>query len=180
MTIIKPTADERKKIRAEARKMGVLHNSLTGGRGNAIGMMGEHLVHKHIKGERVGQRLFDYDIIQKNGLTVDVKTTKATGPPLPHYVARIYGSEEKVPRLRSKCDVYYFVRCNGELTLATVIGWLPADEFFDRALFLPRGNVDPNDGKLSFADEFTLPISELYPPTTRITKKLLAARTSRA
>jgi hypothetical protein len=40
----------------------------------------------------------------------------------------------------------------------------------EKALFLPKGNVDPNDGKLSFSDEFVLPISELNPPSVKITK----------
>jgi hypothetical protein len=56
------------------------------------------------------------------------------------------------------------------MTLATIIGWLPAKEFMDRALFLPKGNVDPNDGKLSFSDEYVLPISELNPPPMKLTK----------
>jgi hypothetical protein len=57
------------------------------------------------------------------------------------------------------------------MTLATIIGWLPAKEFIAKATFLPKGNVDPNDGKLSFSDEFVVPISELNPPSVKVTKK---------
>jgi hypothetical protein len=48
---------------------------------------------------------------------------------------------------------------------------MPAREFIERALFLPKGNVNPDDGKLSFSDEYTLPISELYSPDIKLTKK---------
>ena len=106
-----------------------------------------------------------------NGITIDVKTTKATSVPEPHYVARVYGSEGKKEKLCSKCNVYYFVRCNKQMSLATIVGWMPAREFIERAIFLPKGNVDPSDGKLSFSDEFTLPISELYTPKVKLTKK---------
>ena len=171
MISIKPTEAQRKEARGEAKDMGVLYNSFTKGGGNAIGMMGEILVQEIIGGERVGSKCFAYDIVTPKGIKIDVKTTKATGPPLPHYVARVYGSETDKEKLSTKCDAYYFVRCNPQLSLATIIGWLPAREFIDRALFLPRGNVDPNDGKLSFADEYTLPISDLNPPTMKLTKK---------
>jgi hypothetical protein len=170
MLIIKPSGEDRKQARAEAKAMGVLRGSITRGRGNEIGMMGEILTHRETGGSRVGDVNFAYDIALKNGITVDVKTTKAASVPELHYVARVYGSEAGKEKLSSKCNVYYFVRCNQQMTLATLVGWLPAREFMEKALFLPKGNVDPNDGKLSFSDEYVLPISELYPPSVKITK----------
>lgn len=171
MKIITPSDEHRKIARLESKQMGVLHNSFTKGAGNEIGMMGEILVQELLGGTRVGAICFDYDIILPNGITIDVKTTKATSVPEPHYVARVYGSEGKKEKLCSKCNVYYFVRCNKQMSLATIVGWMPAREFIERAIFLPKGNVDPSDGKLSFSDEFTLPISELYTPKVKLTKK---------
>lgn len=161
MLILHPSAEDRRQARMEAKATGPLANSFTHGGGNEIGMMGEILVHRHIGGSRVGDICFTHDIVLPDGRTVDVKTTRASGPPEPHYVARVYGSEKARMRLASKCDFYYFVRCNKSLNFAVIIGWLPAAEFIARATFLPKGNVDPSDGKLSFADEYTLPISEL-------------------
>lgn len=166
MIIVEPTDYQRKKARKEAREMGVLHGSLTRGRGNQVGCMGEILVHAHVGGKRVGSSEYAYDIIAPCGTTIDVKTTKASGPPLPHYVARIYCAEDKREKYASKCDVYYFVRCNGGLKLATVIGWLPAREFFDMAVFTPKGSCNGDDSRLAFADEFTVPVSELRSPHT--------------
>lgn len=174
MKVITPSDANRKQARLEAKQMGVLYKSITRGAGNEIGMMGEILVQEIIGGERVGDMNPSYDIVLPNKITIDVKTTKAAAVPEPHYVARVYGSEANKEKLCSKCNVYYFVRCNQQMTLATIIGWMPAREFIERAVFLPKGNVDPSDGKLSFADEFTLPISELYPPTLKLTKKRIA------
>lgn len=171
MKVIKPSDENRKQARLEAKQMGVLYKSITRGAGNGIGMMGEILVQELIGGSRVGDVNHAYDIVLPNKITIDVKTTRAVAVPEPHYVARVYGSEGHKEKLCSKCNVYYFVRCNQQMTLATIVGWMPARKFIERALFLPKGNVDPSDGKLSFADEFTLPISELYPPTVKLTKK---------
>ena len=171
MIVIKPSGEDRKQARAEAKAMGVLRGSIARGRGNEIGMMGEILVHREIGGSRVGDVNFAYDIAMPDGVTIDVKTTKAASVPEPHYVARVYGAESSAEKIGSKCDVYYFVRCNQQMTLATIIGWLSAKEFIAKATFLPKGNVDPNAGKLSFSDEFVVPISELNPPSVKITKK---------
>jgi hypothetical protein len=164
MIVLTPPIEDRRLVRREARAMGALANSFTKGGGNAIGMMGELLVHRLTGGERVGHVCFSHDIVLPDGLTIDVKTTLASAVPEPHYTARVYGSEKVREKLATKCDVYYFVRCNKNLTFACIIGWLPAREFITRSIWLPRGNVDPSDGKLSFADEYTLPISELNSP----------------
>jgi hypothetical protein len=171
MIIVEPSAEDRKQARSEAKKMGVLRGSISRGRGNEIGMLGEIVVQREVGGSRVGDLNYSYDITLPNGLTIDVKTTKASGVPQPHYAARIYGAESSKEKLCTKCNVYYFVRCNQQMTLAVIVGWLPARQFIERAIFLPKGSVDPNDGKLSFADEFVLPISELNPPSVKITKK---------
>lgn len=176
MIVIIPSEEERKQARLESKAMGILHNSFSKGAGNEIGMMGEILVHKHIGGERIGTTNFSYDILTKTKVSVDVKTTRASKVPEPHYVARVYGTEAQAEKIGSKCNVYYFVRCNSQMTLATIIGWITAREFIEKAIFLPKGNVDPSDGKLSFADEYTLPISELHPPSVKMTKKLLKGK----
>lgn len=144
--------------------MGALAGSFTHGRGNMIGCMGEILVHQHIGGLRVGAEHYSHDIVLPSGLTVDVKTTQGAAEPLPHYVARVYGGESDWLKLASKCDVYYFVRCNVQLTKAWLVGWLPAAEFIKKATFQPKGCVDPDDGKVAYRDEYTVPIALLRSP----------------
>jgi hypothetical protein len=147
--------------------MGKLHGSVTGGRGNAAGMLGEILVHKLVGGERVGHRCFAHDIELPNGLTVDVKTGKGEKEPMPHYVARVYAAEDRREHLTHKCDAYFFVRANTALSSAWMLGWMWADEFMAKAEFLPRGNVGP-DGRLTYSDEWLVPISDLNPPSMPI------------
>lgn len=171
MIHLEPDASLRRQARKEAKQMGELRNSFTKGRGNDVGMMGEILAQLQIGGERVGNQIYAYDIVLDNGLTVDVKTTSSDSLPQPHYTARVYGSEQQKEKLCTKCDVYYFVRCNRSLSSAYLLGWLPARTFIERAFFLPRGHVNPDDGKLSYADEYTLPLSELIAPHTKITKR---------
>lgn len=133
-------------------------------------MMGELLVNRHLKGKRVGDKNYAYDIVAPNGITVDVKTARANGKPKPHYSCRVYGKESRKEHLATKCDVYYFVRCSQNLRKATIIGWLPAKKFIEKATFQPRGFIDKED-RLTYSDEFVLPISELYPATTPLTKR---------
>lgn len=148
--------------------MGVLYGSITKGRGNKIGCMGEILVHELIGGRRVGSKEFNYDIVTPEGFTVDVKTTMANYKPEPHYTARIFGREDKKEKLRAKCDIYYFVRCNQALSLATLVGWLPAKRFFDLAEFTARGQKYGEDWRPAYADEFAVPISALRSPKTKL------------
>lgn len=146
--------------------MGVLYGSLTQGRGNKIGCMGEILVHDLIGGERVGDEIYDYDIITPSELTVDVKTTQASSKPEPHYTARIYGSESQREKLINKCDIYFFVRCNQQLSLATLVGWLPSHEFFDLANYTPKGGKDGDDWRPAYSDQYTVAIAELNSPAS--------------
>lgn len=149
--------------------MGVLHGSLTRGRGNKIGCMGEILVHQLIGGERVGHEIFDYDIITDEGYTVDVKTTQASAEPKPHYTARVYGNESRKEKLMTKCDIYFFVRCNPQLTVATLVGWLPSRRFFDLAEYVPKGEKRGDDWRPAYADEFSVTLAELHSPEKEIT-----------
>jgi hypothetical protein len=159
------------KTRARARKegtaLGKLHGSVTGGRGNTAGMLGEILAHKLLGGERVGDKCFAYDLILENGLTVDVKTGRGEKEPQPHYVARVYAPEGKRDIVGSKCDVYFFLRANSSHTTAWILGWMWADHFVEQATFMPRGHIGA-DGKLTYSDEWVVPISALNPPSMPI------------
>jgi hypothetical protein len=157
----------RAQARREGRALGKLHGSVTNGRGNETGMLGEILAHQLIGGERVGHRCFSHDIELDNGITVDVKTGRGKAEPLSHYVARVYGAEDKKDVIGSRCDVYYFLRATSTLKQAWVLGWMWADQFIEQAEFLPKGHVGP-DGKLTYSDEWVIPISKLNPPSQQI------------
>jgi len=160
-------AKTRAKARKEGTALGKLHGSVTGGRGNKAGMLGEILAHKMLGGERVGDKCFAYDLILENGLTVDVKTGRGEQEPKPHYVARVYAPEGKRDYVGSKCDVYFFLRVTSTLSTAWVLGWMWADQFIEQATFMPKGHVGA-DGKLTYSDEWIVPISLLNPPSMSI------------
>jgi len=42
-----------------------------------------------------------------------------------------------------------------------LLGYLPKEEYFDRAVFLKKGQTDPSNGWTVSADCYNLPIKEL-------------------
>jgi hypothetical protein len=164
MVEVKVDKDTRLLAYEDARKMGKLDGSLTRGNGNNIGMLGERIVHRYLGGERVGDTRYSCDIVLPDGRTVDVKTGAGRSRPEPHYAARIYASEDQREKLAHKCDCYFFVRCSPSLTQLWLLGWLPADEFANKASFHPRGSRNPEDGRTCRTDEFVVPVSGLRPP----------------
>ena len=170
MVEVKIDRDTRLRAAEEARKMGVLNGSLRGGRGNIYGMLGETLAHAYLGGERVGAQRSTCDIVLPDGRTIDVKTGSGKSKPLPHYAARVYGSEAQRENIGSKCDGYFFVRCHENKHLLWLLGWLPADEFVQKATFHPQGSVNPVDGRLCRSDEYVVPVSELRHPRTLLSR----------
>lgn len=158
---VKIDYDTRLRAIKEAQEIGILEGSLTNGRGNKTGALGEIVAHQIIGGERVGAIHFSHDIALPNGLTVDVKTTKAATRPLPYFVARVYASERDREKLATKCDAYYFMRCHQNLHTVWALGWMFADEFVEKAIFHPQGSVNREDGRMCRSDEYTVPISAL-------------------
>lgn len=150
--------------------MGVLDGSLRRGRGNEFGMLGEIITHKYLGGERVGAERFSCDIVLPDGRTIDVKTGTGKTKPLPHYAARVYAAEHQRENIATKCDSYFFTRCHLNKHLLWLLGWLPADEFVQKATFHPQGSVNPVDGRLCRSDEFVVPVSELRHPRTLLSQ----------
>jgi hypothetical protein len=170
MVEVKLDYDTRLRLAKEAREIGRLEGSLTGGKGNFSGVAGEFVAHMLLGGTRVGRERFSHDIELPNGLTVDVKTGKCSTVPLPHYAVRIYAPLEHKQKLATKCDAYYFMRSDQVHTKVWAVGWLFADEFVEKAEFLPMGSTNPSDGRVSVRDEFVVPIHMLRDPREPIAR----------
>lgn len=168
---IKLDYDTRMLLNKEAKEIGVLNGSMTHGRGNLTGVVGEFGAHYILGGTRVGHERFSHDIELDNGMTVDVKTGTAKYAPLPHYAVRIYAPLEDREKLATKCDAYFFLRTDRACSIIWGLGWLYADEFMQKATFLPMGSVNPSDGRRSPRDEFVLPISDLRDPREPIVRR---------
>ena len=141
--------------------MGVLSNSATKGRGNMSGMVGEIMFHSYYGGKRVGKRDRNCDVILDNKLTVDVKAQTTHGVLDSDCVVRVYAPWESKDWLRTKCDVYFFVKVQRGSYLTAFIGWAYADDFVERSEFTPTGSVNPFDNRRAKSEEFSMHSSDL-------------------
>jgi len=136
------------------KHMGQLRNSITKGKGNIYGFLGEILFNSLIKGRQANT--YDYDLITKKGYTVDVKTKKCTTPPKTHYDCSVASLNTK-----QRCDVYGFVRVLDDMSKGWVLGYLPKEVYYQKARLLRRGQVDPSNNFKVHTDCYNVSISEL-------------------
>lgn len=147
---------EEAKVKAE--ELGKLRNSITAGEGNLAGFTGEICSTKVIGGELANT--YHYDFITSDGKTWDAKTKRRTGRPRSHYNCAVadYNTTQQ-------CDNYIFVSLEN-LDKAYIVGWLPKEEFYQKAKFRKQGEIDPTSppGKIFryTADCYDIQISQLY------------------
>ena len=129
------TEDQRQRAK-ELYEFNVLKGSVTEGKGNEVGALGEVIVWDQFKKitEYVGS--YDYDMIIR-GKKVDVKTKLQNFEPKPYHRANIFAYN-----IRQKCDYYCFVAILSDLSKGWVIGWKEKDKFFEEAIFKKKGEVD--------------------------------------
>jgi len=120
------------KARKLSDELGVLKHSLTKGKGNLYGFIGELLFNSIVKGKL--DNTYDYDIVMKDGSKIDVKAKKTTVKPLPYYVCTV-----PAYNIKQKCDYYGFVRVMDDLSKAWVLGLMPKEKFFKEATFMDKG-----------------------------------------
>ena len=135
MQEIKITQDMLDKARRRAKELGVLNNSISKGKGNVAGMLGEEIVLKILGGTL--KRSYDYDIVLPDGTTTDVKTKLTTVAPLPSYSCSVSAFN-----IRQKCDKYTFVRIKKDLTTGWFLGSIDKLNFFYEAHFVEKGAYD--------------------------------------
>ena len=137
----------------KAIEMGKLNNSITDGEGNLAGFVGEFVANSVLGG--VVSNTYDYDI-RCGDLTYDVKTKRCTSKPQQFYECSVAAFN-----VRQLCDRYVFVRVQLERRLAWVVGWEAKDSYFEKAVRLNKGDIDPSNNFTVKATCFNLPISEL-------------------
>jgi hypothetical protein len=141
------------KAREKAVEMGKLHNSILKGKGNMSGFIGEQLALSVLGGE--WENTYDYDM--KVGDTrVDVKTKQTSVKPLPHYECSIAKFNTK-----QDCDAYAFVRVLNDFSVGWFLGVLTKQDYFDKATFLRKGDVDPSNNYTVKADCYNVRIDQL-------------------
>jgi len=149
-----------KKAEKKAKDMGRLNNSITRGQGNIAGFLGEFAFVDFVKTLKPHHNIiidnsYDYDIIYQN-ITGDVKTKRTNYPGLLNYEASISNYNPN-----QKCDIYIFVRVMNDQTKAYICGWIPKQEYFEKARFMKEGDYDPSNNWYCKGDCYNLSYSEL-------------------
>ena len=151
--------------KSKARDLGKLNNSITKGKGNLAGFLGEEVAKSVLGGSL--NNTYQHDLTTPEGITYDVKTKRCTSAPKEFYECSVANYNTK-----QQCDRYVFVRIkNNKFDIKTSIksgqyeawylGWLDKKEYFDKAVFHKKGEVDSNNGFTFKADCYNVPISEL-------------------
>lgn len=140
----------------EADSLGVLNNSITGGRGNLAGKLGEIAVARFL-GVKRGRDTRDYDLLYE-GKRIEVKTKNCTSPPKPSYRVSVAATN-----IRQQCDFYVFTRLLSDLKTCYLLGFMPKEVFYKEAEYYEKGQVDPDgDGKWVFKEScYNMPIEAL-------------------
>jgi len=147
------TGEDIKEAKLLANNMGTLQNSITKGQGNVHGFLGEIITSKFLKSKL--SNTYDYDIIHNN-LKIDVKTKRVTTPPRDYY-------ECSVASLNTKqlCDIYVFTRVLKDMTKGWLLGYINKKDYFDKAVLLKKGDIDPSNNWKVKTDCYNLPINKL-------------------
>ena len=149
------------KAQRKARSMGRINNSITKGAGNLAGFIGEEVVNLFVGGKI--NNTYDYDIV-KGDVKIDVKTKRCTSPPKAHYDCSIAALST-----HQKCDKYIFVRVEwhknkpDEWKRAWILGEISKKEYFKKARWLKKGDIDKSNNFVVKADCHNLKISDLNP-----------------
>jgi len=110
-----------------------LKGSITKGKGNMFGALGEIVVCDLFKSRGLDvdfNSTYDYDLII-NGNKVDVKTKRTTVVPKDYYLCSISSFNT-----RQKCDYYFFLRINENMEDCYLLGWKSKEDFFHEAILL--------------------------------------------
>jgi hypothetical protein len=157
--------------RRQAEAMGRLRNSIRQGDGNFDGFVGEAAV-KFLLGIplEIDQNTYDHDIVW-HGLSIDVKTKKTSVIPEPHHECSVAAYNT-----RQRCTHYVFTRVYypaGLLMPQTtyIMGWTEKEEYFRRARFLRRGQLDGSNGFAVREDCWNLAYSDLRPMVFLLAKQ---------
>ena len=134
-----------------------LKGSITKGKGNMFGALGEIVVCDLFKSRGLDvdfNSTYDYDLII-NGNKVDIKTKRTTVVPKDYYLCSISSFNT-----RQKCDYYFFLRINENMEDCYLLGWKSKEDFFHEAIFNRKGELDVNGW--AFKDDcYNLKISSL-------------------
>lgn len=156
----------------KANKLGQIANSITGGGGNTAGYLAEIALAEYLECDLVscepGEEKYNYDLI-KNGKKIEVKTKRRTVDPRLDYEVSIAETSR-----HQQTDFYAFISItfghkegvgrNARYFWPESIwlcGFIKKDDFFSKARYLKKGQVDQSNGFTVHANMFNLKIGDL-------------------
>jgi hypothetical protein len=123
---------------------------------NYVGFVGEKAVADLIDCDHSPS--YEYDLILKDGRTVDCKTFSNKYYPKDNFECHVMKK-----RKQQSCDIYLFSSYNREKNTLHLCGYMPRDEFYSKAKQIKKGdNSDINNIKYR-ADGYIIKVGELYP-----------------
>lgn len=146
------------KAKQQANELGELKHSITKGKSNIYGFIGEVVLSDVLGIPQTNT--YDYDLETSTGIKIDVKTKRTTRTPLPYYECSIaaYNTTQR-------CDYYAFCRVNESLDTLWFLGIIKKEKYFEKAKFLRKGQIDGDNGFVVKADCYNLSISEIWKET---------------
>lgn len=141
---------------ARGMKLGHLKNSITKGRSNVWGMLGEAIVAQYTNSKLVDT--FQYDLLSPTGEKLEVKTKKTTltVAPKTYFECSVCDHNSK-----QNCDYYVFVRVSTNCKKAWICGQVHKTHLKKRARYFKKGDTDPRNNYKVHASCWNLNIAEL-------------------
>jgi hypothetical protein len=119
-----------------SKKLGILKNSITKGKGNIAGYIGQMLVKLYLEGEDVDAYNFD---VLKDNIRYEVKTKRCKDKPNLDYACSVCAHNA-----RQDCDYYVFVRITNNYKKAWLLGKKKAKQYLKEAIYCKEGEIDPD------------------------------------
>ncbi|MDB4817006.1 hypothetical protein OAH58_00310 [bacterium] len=154
MIKINVTEEMIESCKEKANEIGKLKNSITQGEGNLSGILGEYIAHQHLPNS-IWKNTYDYDLIEDNK-KIDVKTKRRSSHPRIFYDCSVAETS-----LHQDCDEYIFVSVLNDMSKAWLLGRMDRKEYFDKARYMKKGDIDPSNNFTVKANCYNLQIKEL-------------------
>lgn len=142
-----------RKAQKKSDELGQLKRSITKGRGNLAGFLGEYIAQNVMGG--VLANTYDYDLLINDCIKVDVKSKLSKVKPLPHYSCSV------ADYYLQNCDYYAFVRIKTDLTKGWFLGIKQHDDLLTQAKRVKKGDYDADNNFYVRLDGYSIKIKDL-------------------
>jgi len=155
------TTEQYERAEKRAEELGVLRNSITKGKSNGWGMLGEEIIRDMLNCVD-SDDIYNYDLKTPDGTRLEIKTKKTsmTKAPKPYFECSVCNHNP-----RQRCDVYVFLRVSTKINKAWICGFKSKSDFMEQSRFFKKGDTDASNGYKVHASCYNMNISELEPIT---------------